>query len=488
MNAVLKRNGGAAPVNECAAPDKLLADIAEYASRAEIGPASAYESARYCLMDAIGCALQVFDTPDCVKLLGPIVPGTIVPHGARVPGTQFQLDPVAAAFDTGCLIRWLDFNDSWWAGGHPSDNIGGILAAADYLSRARLAAGRRPLVMRDVMTAVIKAYEIQGLLAMNSEFGTPEVGLDTVVLVKIASTAAVTHMLGGGVNEITNALSNAFIDGHSLNVYRKMPNSGTRKSWAAADATSRAVWLALIALRGEMGYATALTAVTWGFQDVLYRGRTLSVPQRFGSHVIENVGFKIDFPAQRHAQTAAECAVKLHSRLKDRIDEVDRILITTHELALKKISVKGPLPNYAARDHCLEYVVAVALIYGEVTTRSYEDAFASDPRIDLLRDKMTIATDQRYTDGYHDAAHRSNANAVQIFFKDGTRSPKIEVEFPLGDARRRSEGRAALEKKFMNNAACRLAPRQREELARLFADQARLERTPVHAFVDMLVV
>ena len=471
-----------------ATPDALLVKIARYARRREIGAASAYECARYCLMDAIGCALQAFEAPDCTKLLGPVVPGTIVPHGARVPGTSFQLDPVTAAFNTACLIRWLDYNDSWFAGGHPSDNIGGILAAADHASRMRTANGKPAMLMREVLGAIIKAYEVQGLLAMNSDFGSHEVPLDTIALVKIASTAAITQLLGGTEEEIVNALSHAFIDGHSLNTYRKMPNSGTRKSWAAADATSRAVWLAWIALRGEMGYASALTAATWGFQDVLYCGRTLSVPQKLGSYAIENVGFKIDFPAQRHAQTAAECAVKLHPLVKNRLHEIKSIEIATHELALKKISVKGPLPNYAARDHCLEYIVATALIFGEVTTASYEDNFAADPRIDGLRAKMQVCEDADFSRGYYDQAVRSNANAVQVFFNDGTASPKIEIEYQLGDARRRSEGRPALRKKFSSNIACRLPPRKQQSVEALFASQAKLERMPVQDFMDLLAV
>ena len=471
-----------------AAPDALLVKIARYAARREVGTAAAYECARYCLMDAIGCALQAFEAPDCTKLLGPVVPGTIVPQGARVPGTSYQLDPVTAAFNTACLIRWLDYNDSWFAGGHPSDNIGGILAAADHASRTRVAHGKPPMLMREVLGALIKAYEVQGLLAMNSDFGSHEVPLDTIALVKVASTAAITQLLGGTEAEIVNALSHAFIDGHSLNTYRKMPNSGTRKSWAAADATSRAVWLAWLALRGEMGYASALTAKTWGFQDVLYCGRTLSVPQKFGSYAVENVGFKIDFPAQRHAQTAAECAVRLHPLVKGRLHEIQKIEIATHELALKKISVKGPLPTVAARDHCLEYIVATALIFGEVTTASYEDHFAADPRIDALRGKMQVNADARFTKGYYDQAVRSNANAVQVFFADGTASPKIEIEFQLGDARRRREGRPALQRKFSANIARQLSLRQQQAVETLFSSQTRLERTPVQDFMDMLAV
>ena len=304
----------------------------------------------------------------CMKLVGPLVPGTIVPNGARVPGTQYQLDPVSAAFSTGCLIRWLDFNDTWWAGGHPSDNYSGILAAADYVSRTRVAAGRAPLLMRDVLTAAIKAYEIHGVLAEGNIFNSPETGLDLVILLKIASTAVITHLLGGGVAEVTDALSNAFVDGQPLNTYRVMPNAGPRKSWASGDATARAMQLALLTMRGEMGYPTAISAKTWGFSDVLYNGRPLKVTRRYGSHVIENVQFKIAYPAQRHSQTAAECAVRLHPLVKDRLNDIERVELTTHKPALLKIVVDGPLPNFAARDHCLQYVVAVGLIFGDITT------------------------------------------------------------------------------------------------------------------------
>ncbi|OGA54267.1 MAG: 2-methylcitrate dehydratase [Betaproteobacteria bacterium RIFCSPLOWO2_12_FULL_62_13] len=471
--------------NKRPAPDRVLADIAKYASRQDVGSSAAYELARYCLMDALGCALQAFEAPDCVKLLGPVVPGIVVPHGARVPGTQFQLDPVTAAFNIGCLIRWLDFNDTWWAGGHPSDNIGGILATADFLSRTRIAAGRRPLFVREVMTAVIKAYEIQGVIAIENSFD--RLGLDHVVLVKVASTAVVTHLLGGTVDEIASALSNAFVDGDSLMVYRKMPNAGPRKSWAAPDATSRAVQLALMTMRGEMGYRSALTARTWGFYDVLCRGRPLKIARPYGSHVIENIQFKIAYPAQRHTQTAAECAVRLHPLVQDRMDEIEKVILTTHELALKMVSARGPLPTSAARDHCLQYVVAVGLICGDITSASYEDEFAADPRIDTLRAKMAVREDKRYTRGYY-GPKRCNANAVQVFFKDGSKTPKAEVEYLIGDARRRKEGLPLLERKFRANLARRFPARQQAALAEFFSDQQRLEAMPVNEFMDLLVI
>ena len=473
--------------NVRARPDKELVDIAEYVSRTEVGGREAHQLARLCLMDAIGCAMPAFEVPDCLKLLGPIVPGTQVPNGARVPGTQYQLDPVNAAFNIGCVIRWLDFNDTWWAGGHPSDNLAGILAVADFVSRRNIASGRQPLLMRDVLTAMIKAYEIHGVLAEGNIFNSPQVGLDLVVLLKIASTAVVTQMLGGSVDDIVNALSNTFVDGHALNTYRQMPNAGPRKSWASADATSRAVRIAMMTMREEMGYPTALSAKTWGFCAVLNNGRPLKVTRRYASHVIENVQFKIAYPAQRHSQTAAECAVRLHPLVRGRFDEIQRVVLTTHALAVNKICVTGPLPNFAARDHCLQYVVAVGLIFGDITTASYEDAFAADPRIDRLRAKMTVKEDRSYTRDYH-GARRANHNAVQIFFTDGSATPKVDVEFLIGDARRRAEGLPLLQRKFRSNLATRLPAKQCEAAAALLGDQRRLETTPVNEFMDSLAV
>ena len=469
------------------APDRALVDIAKYVSRDKIGDRSAYEMARYCLMDALGCALQAFSMPDCVKLLGPCVPGTVVPHGARVPGTQYQLDPVTAAFNISVLIRWLDFSDTWWAGGHPSDNIGGILATADHLSRANLAAGKKPLLMRDVMTAMIKAYEIHGVIAEGNKFDRTDIALDATIPVKIASTAVVTQLLGGTVDEIVNALSNVFVDGHPLNIYRKAPNAGPRKSWAAADATSRAVWLALTTMRGEMGYPTALSAKTWGFQDVLYRGRTLKVPRPYACNVISNIQFKISYPAQRHAQTAAECAVRLHPEVKNRLDEIDKIVIHSHGLALHMISETGPLPTAAARDHCLQYIVAVALLDGDIAPDSYEDDHAADPRIERLRSKMVVKEEKRYTRDYSSAKH-SNANAIQVCFTDGSKTSRIEVEYPIGDPYRRKDGIPLLKEKFLGSLARRFPPKQLAAVAALLSDQRRLEATTVNEFMDMLVI
>ncbi len=469
------------------APDRALVDMAKYVVNKKINSARAYDNARLCLLDALGCAMQAFAAPDCMKLVGPLVPGTIVANGARVPGTQYQLDPVTAAFSTGCLIRWLDFNDTWWAGGHPSDNYSGILAVADYVSRQRVAAGKAPLIMRDVLTTAIKAYEIHGVLAEGNIFNSPESGLDLVILLKIASTAVITQLLGGDVSQVTDALSNAFIDGQPLNTYRVMPNAGPRKSWASGDATARAVQLALLTMRGEMGYPTALSAKTWGFCDVLNNGLAVKVTRPYGSHVIENVQFKIAYPAQRHSQTAAECAVRLHPLVHQRLNDIDKVVLTTHKPALLKIVVDGPLPNFAARDHCLQYVTAIGLIFGDITTASYEDGFAADPRIDRLRTQMVVREDRGYTRDYH-GARQSNHNAIQVFFKDGTKTPITDVEFLIGDARRRNEAMPMLERKFKTGMASRLPPKQCAAVTALLTDAKRLQATPVNEFMDLLAV
>ena len=468
-------------------PDKILTDIADYVSQHAISSKEAYETARLCLMDTLGCGLESLEYPACTKLLGPIVPGTIVPNGARVPGTPHQLDPVAAAFNIGTMIRWLDFNDTWLAAewGHPSDNLGGILATADWLSRTNLARGRKPLVVRDVLTAMIKAHEIQGVIALENSFN--RVGLDHVVLVKAASTAVVTHMMGGSREEIINALSNAWVDGQSLRTYRHSPNTGSRKSWAAGDATSRAVRLALMALKGEMGYPSALTAKTWGFYDVLFKGKPFRFKRPFGSYVMENVLFKISFPAEFHAQTAVEAAIRLHSQAKDRLDAVKKIVITTHESAIRIIDKKGPLSNPADRDHCIQYMTAIGLIKGNLTAADYEDAVATDPRVDRLRSKMICVENKQWSRDYLDPAKRSIANAVQVFFNDGSKSERIAVEYPVGHRRRRKEGIPLLEAKFRINLARKLAPKQQQAILALCADARKLEATPVNEFVDLFV-
>lgn len=469
-------------------PDKVLLDIADYVCDYEIKSAEAFDTARNCLMDTVGCGLEALGYPACTKLLGPIVYGTIVPNGAKVPGTQFQLDPVQAAFNIGTMVRWLDFNDTWLAAewGHPSDNLGGILAAADYLSRKAVADGKRPVAMKDVLTAMIKAHEIQGVIALENSFN--RVGLDHVVLVKVATTGVVTRLMGGSREEVINALSNAWIDGQSLRTYRHAPNTGSRKSWAAGDATSRGVRLALMALKGEMGYPSALTGKTWGFYDVLFKGNEFKFQRPYGSYVMENILFKISFPAEFHAQTAVECALQLHPGVKDRLDRIGKIEITTHESAIRIIDKKGPLHNPADRDHCIQYMVAIGLIFGELTAAHYEDSVAADPRIDTLRDKMTCIENPQYSRDYLDPSKRSIANAIQIFFRDGTSTEKVEVEYPIGHRRRRKEGIPLLVDKFRTNLGRRFPAKQQKAVLDVCLDQARLEAVPVNEFVDMFVI
>src|SRR6266498_895480 len=469
-------------------PDSVLVDIANYATKYRITSKEAYDTARHCLIDTLGCGFEALSYPACTKLMGPIVPGTIVPHGAKVPGTSFQLDPVQAAFNIGAMIRWLDFNDTWLAAewGHPSDNLGGILATADWLSRNAVAAGKKPLTMRDVLTGMIKAHEIQGCIALENSFN--KVGLDHVVLVKVASTAVIAQMLGLSRDALVTAVSLAWVDGQSLRTYRHAPNTGSRKSWAAGDATSRAVRLALIAKTGEMGYPSVLTAKTWGFYDVLFRGKPFRFQRRYGSYVMENVLFKISFPAEFHAQTAVEAAVQLHPEVKDRLGEIKKIEILTHESALRIIDKKGPLHNPADRDHCIQYMVAVGLIKGGLSAADYEDAVASDPRIDALRAKMRCIENKRYSRDYLDPRKRSIANQLQIFFRDGTATRKVAVEYPIGHRRRRQEGIPLLEAKFRTNLARRFPEKQRGAILELFRDSQRLEATPVNEFVDMFVI
>src|SRR5437899_2920098 len=454
----------------------------------EIQSDLAYDTARNCLIDTLGCGLEALEYPACTKLLGPIIPGTTVPNGAKVPGTQFQLDPVQAAFNIGAMIRWLDFNDTWLAAewGHPSDNLGAILATADWLSRNAVAAGKTPLTMKDVLTAMIKAHEIQGVIALENSFN--RVGLDHVVLVKVASTAVVAQMLGLSKDEIINAVSLAWVDGQALRTYRHAPNTGSRKSWAAGDATSRAVRLALIAKTGEMGYPSVLSAKTWGFYDVLFRGKPFKFQRRYGSYVMENVLFKISFPAEFHAQTAVEAAVQLHPEVKDRLSDIRKIEIVTHESAIRIIDKKGPLNNPADRDHCIQYMVAIGLLKGDLTAADYEDDVARDPRIDALRAKMVCIENKSYSRDYLDPRKRSIANQLQIFFKDGTKTRKVPVEYPLGHRRRRHEGIPLLEEKFRRNLTRRFPKEKREAIIELCRDQTRLEATPAKEFVDLFVI
>jgi 2-methylcitrate dehydratase len=469
-------------------PDKVLVDIAEYVLDYEVTSQEAYNTARLCLMDTLGCGLEALSYPACTKLLGPVVPGTVVPNGAKVPGTQFQLDPIQAAFNIGTIIRWLDFNDTWLAAewGHPSDNLGGILATADWLSRTAVANGKKPLTMRDVLTSMIKAHEIQGVLALENSFN--RIGLDHVVLVKVASTGVVTKLLGGTREELINALSQAWVDGQSLRTYRHAPNTGSRKSWAAGDATSRAVRLALITMKGEMGYPSVLSAKTWGFYDVLFKGHPFKFQRPYGSYVMEHVLFKISFPAEFHAQTAVECAMALHNQVKDRLDQIDKIVIRTHESAIRIIDKKGPLNNPADRDHCIQYMVAIPMIHGRLTAADYEDDIARDPRVDALRDKMECVEEKQFTKDYLDPEKRSIANAIQVFFKDGSKTGEVVVEYPIGHRRRRAEGIPVLEAKFKTNLARRFALKQSRAILDLCQDQKQLEATPVNEFVDLFVV
>ncbi len=469
--------------------DELLTKIARYASDFEIKSDLAYDTAKYCLMDTIGTGLLALNFPACTKLLGPVVEGAeFRPLGAKIPGTSYQLEPERAAFNVGAMVRWLDFNDTWLAAewGHPSDNLGAIWAVCDYMSRKNISQGKKPLNIKDALTAMIKAHEIQGVLALENCFN--KVGLDHVLLVRIASTAVACKLLGGSFEEIRNALSHAFIDGGALRTYRHAPNTGSRKSWAAGDASSRGVNLALKALSGEMGYPSALSAKFWGFEDVKMRGAKLSIPQEFSSYVMENVLFKISFPAEFHAQTAVECALKLHDEVKDRLDDVEKIIITTQESGHRIINKTGELANPADRDHCIQYMVAVPLIFGRLRAEDYEDSVAKDPRIDTLRAKMSVEVDDRYTKEYLESDKRSIANAVQIFYKDGSKSQKVEVEYPIGHKRRRSEGIPLLIKKFESNLAGRLSPKKCELINKLFADQKTLENTAFNEFSDLFAL
>jgi 2-methylcitrate dehydratase len=410
-----------------------------------------------------------------------------MPGGARVPGTSYELDPVQAAFSIGAMIRWLDFNDTWLAAewGHPSDNLGGILAVADYLSRKRVMEGDKPLLVRDVLTAMIKAHEIQGVLALENSFN--RVGLDHVILVRVASTAVVTAMLGGTLEQIINAVSNAWIDGGALRTYRHAPNTGSRKSWAAGDATSRAVRHAFISLTGEMGYPSALSAQIWGFFDVLFKGKAFSLPQAFGSYVMENVLFKISFPAEFHAQTAVECAMQLHPWVKDRVDDIERISIETQEPGIRIIDKTGPLANPADRDHCIQYMVAVPLIFGRLTAEDYENTVASDPRIDALRAKMHVRENETFTQEYYAADKRYIGNAVQVFFKDGSSTPRIHADYPIGHRKRREEGMPVLVKKFEASVDVHFKEKQAERVKALFASSAKLDAMSVSEFVAGMV-
>ncbi len=467
--------------------DTVITKIADYVCDYEVTSTEALETARYCLIDTLGCGLQALTYPACTKLMGPVVPGATLENGAKVPGTSHQLDPVAAAFNIGAMIRWLDFNDTWLAAewGHPSDNLGGILAVADYVSRANIAKGEAPLTLKDVLVGMVKAHEIQGILALKNSFN--RVGLDHVLLVRIATCAVVTRMLGGTKDEVRNATSHAWIDGGALRTYRHAPNTGPRKSWAAGDATSRGVLLALRVLKGEIGYPSALTAPTWGFQDAIFRGGEIVLGQELGSYVMENVLFKISFPAEFHAQTAAEAAVTLHPQVVDRLDDIEKIVLETQESAVRIIDKTGPLDNPADRDHCLQYMVAVPLIKGNLTAADYEDAVAADPRIDALRDKMQVIELERFTTEYLEDDKRAIGNSIQVFFNDGSSTDKESVDYPIGHRRRRDEGIPELKKKFAHNLRLKIAPKNIEKIQAIVAEQGAAEATPVSDFTDLFV-
>ncbi len=468
--------------------DQELIDIINYVYDSKIKSQEAYQTARLCLMDTLGCGFLALRFPECTKLLGPIVPGTVVPNAVRVPGTQFQLDPIQAAFNIGTMIRWLDFNDTWLAAewGHPSDNLGGILATADYVSQLNVAHGKAALTIEDVLTAMIKAHEVQGCLALENSFN--RVGLDHVVLVKVASTAVICHLLGASKEQALNALSHAWLDGQSLRTYRHAPNAGSRKSWAAGDATSRALRLALIAMQGEMGYPSVLTAPQWGFYDVLFKGEKFKMQRPYGNYVMENVLFKISFPAEFHAQTAVECAVQLHPQIKDRLDSIEKIVLTTHESAIRIISKTGPLHNPADRDHCLQYMTAIGLLFGDLRAEHYEDNVAQDPRINMLREKMVVVEDERFSREYHEPDKRSIANAMQIHFQDGSSTEQVVVEYPIGHRRRRAEGIPVLENKFQQNLLTRFPKAQSANIMRKCLNHKELLQTSVLDFVEMLVI
>lgn len=465
-------------------PDQVLQDIADYVCDYEINSEVAYSTAHYCLMDSLACSMLAMKFPDCNRLLGPIVPGATLDGGARVPGTGYELDPAQAAFNLGTLIRYLDFNDTWLAAewGHPSDNLGAILSVADYVSRNNESNGLPPLTVHDVLTAMIKAHEIQGVLALENSYN--KVGLDHVLLVRVASTAVVTRMLGGTKEQVINAVSNAWIDGGALRTYRHAPNTGSRKSWAAGDACRRAVTLALMAVGGEMGYPSALTAEVWGYYDVLFKGQPFKFQRGYGSYVMENILFKISFPAEFHAQTAVECAMILHPQVKDRIDQISKIVIETQEAGVRIIDKAGPLANYADRDHCIQYMVAVPLITGLLSAESYADETANDPRIDGLRDLMEVTENEKFTVDYFNPDKRGIGNAIQIFFNDGTSTERVEISYPIGHKRRREEGIPVLITKFENAVADHFPADQASTICAAVDSQTDLKPMAVPAFVD----
>ncbi|MEE9444384.1 MAG: bifunctional 2-methylcitrate dehydratase/aconitate hydratase, partial [Cocleimonas sp.] len=469
--------------------DKVIQDIVDYVLNYDVTTSSeAMETARYDWMDTIGCGLLALNYPACTKMLGPIVPGaTMQGTGSRVPGTSYELDPVRAAWNLGAMVRWLDYNDTWLAAewGHPSDNLGAIMSLADYLSRQRMAEGKPSLTMKDVIISMIKAHEVQGVIALENCFN--RAGLDHVMLVRIASTAISTQMLGCSRDECLNAVSHAWLDGSALRTYRHAPNTGSRKSWAAGDASSRGLFLAFMAQRGEMGYPSAITAKGWGFQDVSFREKELLFKQPYGTYTMENILFKISFPAEFHAQTAVEVAITLHPEVKERLDDIDKIVIKTQESADRIINKIGPLDNPADRDHCLQYMIAVGLLKGNLTAEDYEDDVANDPRINALRDKMEVSEEPRFTKEYSEADKRAIGNAIQVFFKDGSATENIVVDYPVGHRRRRKEGIPLLKEKFERYLRGGISQENSEKLLDLCADQSKFESTTVDDVMSLLV-
>lgn len=467
-------------------PDQPMVDIADYVAGYTIDSKEAYDTARYMLLDSLACAALAMDHEACVKHLGPLVPGADMEGGARVPFTSHELDPVQAAYNIGVQVRWLDFNDTWLAAewGHPSDNLGAILGLADYLGRRAEAAGGKALTVKDVLGHAIKAHEIQGCYALRNSFN--RVGLDHVILVRLASTAVATHMLGGDREAIWTAVSHSWIDNGALRTYRHAPNTGPRKSWAAGDACRRAVTHALNAVKGVVGYPSALTVPTWGFYDIAFNGKPFEFERPFGSYVMENVLFKISFPAEFHAQTAVECAMQLHQQVRDRIDDIERIEIQTQEAGARIIDKTGPLHNYADRDHCIQYMVAVPLIFGRLTADDYSDAVAADPRIDALREKMSVTENAQFSRDYFDPEKRFIGNSVQVFFKDGSSTDRVSIDYPIGHRRRRDEGIPVLMAKFEKAMRMRLPAGDADRLMDLAADPARLEALPITELMEML--
>ena len=466
--------------------DTVITDIADYVQGYEVKSPLAIETAHYCFLDLLGCSFAALSYPECFKLLGPIVPGTVVPNGARIPGTSYVLDPIQAVFNMGTLVRWLEFNDATWGEtvSHPSDTFGALLVVADWLSRTRVAQGKKPLLVGDLWQPAIKAYEIQGQLGIKNAFR--RLGLDHTIVVKIAATATIASLLGGSRQEIINAVSNAWLDGHTLATFRSAPNVGSRKSWAGGDAASRGAWLAMLAIKGEMGYPSALTAKTWGFYDVLFKGKSFTFQKPYGSYIIENILFKIPSPTAFHAQTAVEAAIKLHPAVKDRLEAIKRVEIWSHASSIMILDKTGPLNNPADRDHSLQYTAAVGMIFGRLNPEDYEDNIATDARIDALREKMVVHEDDRYTRGYLDEQERSNAHAIQVHFEDGTSTERVEVIYPLGHRRRREEGIPHVIAKFERGVAQVFAEKRRRELHELCIDCGRVAATPVNELFDLM--